>query len=51
MFYGNKHHLCPHYNPQLLPLFKILSIIIVHSLLQEGPGFPDLSPYVYWYSI
>ena len=49
MFHGNKHRLCPHYSPQLLPLFKILGTIIVHSLLQGGPGFPYLSPYVYWY--
>ena len=49
MFQGNKHRLRPHYSPQLLPLFKILGTIIVHSLLQEGPGFPYLAPYVYWY--
>ena len=51
MFTGNKYRLCPAYSPQLLPLFKILGTLIVHSLIQEGPGFPYLAPYVYWYLV
>ena len=49
MFMGDKHCLRPTYSPQLLPLFRILGVLIVHSLVQEGPGFPYLAPYVYWY--
>ena len=49
MFVGEKLCLRPANSPQLLPLFKLLGTIIVHSLVQEGPGFPFLAPYVFRY--
>ena len=33
------------------PFMQILRTNIVNSLLQEGPGFPYLSLYVYWYLV
>ena len=43
--------LIPAYSSQVLAsgILKILGRIIVHSLLQGGPGFPFLAPYVYKY--
>lgn len=49
MFVGEKHQLRPHFSPGLLPLFKLLGMMIAHSLTQNGPGFPYFAPYVYWY--
>ena len=49
MFEGEQHQLRPHFSPGLLPLFKILGMMIAHSLCQNGPGFPYFAPYVYWY--
>ena len=49
MFKNDKHHLHPHYDPQLLLLFKILGTVIIHSLLQGGSIFPYFVPYAYWY--
>ena len=46
MFVGVKMCLRPAHSPQLLPLFKLLGTIIVHSLVHEGPGFPYLAPCV-----
>ena len=51
MFVGPQERLCPDYSSQLEPFMKILRTNIVHSLLQEGPGFPYLSLYVYWYLV
>ena len=31
-------------------ILKILGRIVVHSLLQGGPGFPFLAPYMYEYT-
>ena len=41
----------PVYNSDILlcGIMKFIGIIIVHSLLQGGPGFPFLSKAVYWY--
>ena len=43
--------LIPAYSSQVLAsgILKILGRIVVHSLLQGGPGFPFLAPYVYRY--
>lgn len=43
--------LIPAYSSQVLAsgILKILGRIVVHSLLQGGPGFPFLAPYVYKY--
>ena len=43
--------LIPAYSSQVLAsgILKILGRIVVHSLLQGGPGFPFLTPYVYKY--
>ena len=51
IFVGDMYHLRPHHSPQVLPLMKILGNVISHSLIQGGPGFPFLAPYVYWYVI
>jgi len=51
IFIGDRHRLRPHHSPQLLPLIKILGIIIAHSLVQGGPGFPYFAPYIYWYLV
>ena len=34
------------HSPQVLPL---MSNLIAHSLVHEGPGFPFFAPFVYWY--
>ena len=41
----------PVYNSDILlcGIMKFIGIIIVHSLLQGGPGFPFLSKAIYWY--
>ena len=44
MFVGPQERLRPNYSSQVEPFMKILGTIIVHSLLQEGPGFPYFSP-------
>ena len=43
--------LIPAYSSKVLAsgILKILGRIVVHSLLQGGPGFPFLAPYVYKY--
>ena len=51
MFSGERCHLRPHHSPELLPLFKLLGIMIAHSLTQGGPGFPYFAPCVYWYLV
>ena len=49
LFMGHSERLRPAYSPQVLPLMKILGTIIGHSLIHEGPGFPFLAPFVFWY--
>ena len=51
MFVGPPKRFRLDYSPLVLPVAKILGRIIAHSLLQEGPGFPYLAPYVYWYIV
>ena len=41
LFVGHPEHLRLAYSPQVLPLLKILGLIIGHSLVHEGPGFPS----------
>ena len=49
LFVGSSNGLRLAYSPQVLPIMKILGTLIGHSLLHEGPGFPYLAPFVYWY--
>ena len=49
LFVGASKRLRLAYSPQVLPVMKILGTLIGHSLLHEGPGFPYLAPFVYWY--
>ena len=49
LFVGPPQRLRLAYSPQVLPVKKILGMLIGHSLLHEGPGFPYLAPFVYWY--
>jgi len=49
LFVGHPERRRPAYSPQVLPLMKILGLIIGHSLVHEGPGFPFLAPFVFWY--
>ena len=49
LFVGGSERLRLAYSPQVLPVMKILGTLIGHSLLHEGPGFPYLAPFVYWY--
>ena len=50
---GPPKRLIPVYSSSVLAsdMLKILGRIIVHSLLQEGPGFPFLNPFVFWYLV
>ena len=50
---GPPTRLIPVYSSAVLAsdMLKILGRIIVHSLLQEGPGFPFLNPSVFWYLV
>ena len=49
LFVGYPEMTRPAYSPQVLPLMKILGLIIGHLLVHEGPGFPFLAPFVFWY--
>ena len=49
LFIGSPNQLRQAYSPQVLPLVKILGTLIAHSLVHKGPGFPYISPFVYWY--
>ena len=49
LFVGHPERLRPAYSPQVLPLMKILGLIIGHSVIHEGPGFPFFAPFVFWY--
>ena len=49
LFVGGSKRLRLAYSPQVLPVMKILGTLIGYSLLHEGPGFPYLAPFVYWY--
>lgn len=51
IFTGEPYRRIPMYSNQLVVngFFEVLGKIISHSLVQGGPGFPYLSPPIYWY--
>lgn len=53
LFDGTARNLRPHYSTQARSsgLLKILGSMVGHSILQDGIGFPYLSPLCYWYVI
>lgn len=50
VFSGNEYKV-PVFSNELVVngFFEILGKMIAHSLVQSGPGFPYLSPAIYWY--
>ena len=50
LFEGPPTRLYPVYSSFVLTsgMLIVLGRIIVYSLLQEGPGFPFLNPFVFW---
>ena len=50
-FEGPENHNRPFYSAELRGsgLFKALRMMIGHSILQDGIGFPHLLPLCYWY--
>ena len=53
LFEGHDTRLLPRYNTDAIIAqhFKMMGKFLVHSLLQEGPGFPCLAPSVYRYLV
>lgn len=53
LFEGAMNHVRPIYTPEARcsGLFKVLGRMIGHSILQDGIGFPYLSPTCYWYIV
>ena len=51
LFEGGPNALLPACNNQAIVCghFKMLGVIIVHSVMQEGPAFPYFPPSLYWY--
>ena len=51
MFQGPYERLVPIYRSDnvLNGVFEVLGKMVAHSMIQGGPGFPYLSPLVYWY--
>ncbi|XP_022780115.1 uncharacterized protein LOC111321486 isoform X1 [Stylophora pistillata] len=51
LFRGMLARLTPVYSTEhlLTGVFKVLGKMIAHSLIQGGPGFPYLTPGIYWY--
>lgn len=51
LFDGDVRYLRPHCSAEARSsdLFKILGIMVGHSIMQDGIGFPYLSPVCYWY--
>ena len=51
IFQGKKYHLRPYYSASAMDteIFKVIGCIVGHSIVQEGIGFPYLSPLCYWY--
>ena len=51
VFNGDKYNKVPAFSNELVVngLFEVLGKMIAHSLIQSGPGFPYLSPTIYWY--
>ena len=53
LFDGPENHLRPVCTAEARSsgLFKILGVMIAHSICQDGIGFPYLSPTCYWYMV
>jgi len=53
LFEGKKFYLRPYYTASAMDteIFRVLGCIIGHSIIQEGIGFPYLSPLCYWYIV
>ena len=51
IFVGNEDRRLPVFSNELVVngFFETLGKMIAHSLVQGGPGFPYLSPVIYWY--
>ena len=51
IFVGSEDRLLPAFSNELVVngFFETLGKMIAHSLVQGGPGFPYLSPTIYWY--
>ncbi|KAK3755973.1 hypothetical protein QZH41_016831, partial [Actinostola sp. cb2023] len=51
VFNGDKNNKVPVFSNELVVngLFKVFGKMIAHSLIQSDPGFPYLSPTIYWY--
>lgn len=51
MFFHGSTYKSPVYNASVVAsgMMKYIGTIIVHSILQDGPGFPVFSPSVYRY--
>ena len=50
LFEGSNNRLLPCYTPAITSgLLQVLGCIVVHSVLQDGPGFPLLAPRIYKY--
>jgi len=53
MFEGEEGRLIPSYNSSVIysGMMRVVGIIIAHSIVQCGVGFPYLSPVCYWYLV
>ena len=51
VFVGSEDRILPAFSNELVVngFFETLGKMIAHSLVQGGPGFPYLSPTIYWY--
>lgn len=51
IFIGDAFRKVPVFSNELVVnrFFEVLGQMIVHSLVQGGPGFPFLAPPIYWY--
>ena len=50
IFVGSEDRILPAFSNELVNrFFETLGKMIAHSLVQGGPGFPYLSPTIYWY--
>ena len=51
IFTGEQFRKVPVFSNELVVngFFEVLGKMISHSLVQGGPGFPYLSPAIYWY--
>lgn len=53
LFQGKEFHLRPYYTASAMDteIFKVLGCMVGHSIIQEGIGFPYLSPLCFWYIV